>query len=192
MSFQNPWQTSQPNPPQDMNWLLQTHVISSENYLPCGIDDILQWLPVDQDSQLLFDPTYDSIHMPNPSWPQEGDLLSYPTMLDDPLQTQTTVTYDNTPTRSANEMQSIVGERHSVTEPAIEAQHTEEQLSSDGQALASRLEKLEERIDIVEEKIRYFDNIQAYIKEFQEWTVEFKRSAETLAIELNDSKSKNL
>lgn len=137
-----------------MNWLPQTHVISSENYLPCGIDDILQWLPVDQNSQLLFDPTNDSIRMPNPGWPQEDNLLSYPTMLDDPLQTQTAVTYDNAPAGSANEMQSIVGERHSVTEPAIEAQHTEEQPSSDGQALASRLEKLEERIDLVEKKTR--------------------------------------
>jgi hypothetical protein len=71
-----------------MNWLPQTHVMSSENYLPCEIDDILQWLPVDQNSQLLLDPTYDLIHMPNTGWPQEDNLLGYSTMLDDPLQMQ--------------------------------------------------------------------------------------------------------
>ena len=157
MSFQNPWQDPQSNTLEGMNWLPQTNVMSSENYLPCEIDDILQWLPADQNPQLLSDPTYDSVHMSTLGWPQEDNLLGYSAMLlDDLLQTQTTATYQNAPAGSANEMQPISGEQHSVTEPATEAQHTEEHSGSDSQgpALASRLERLEERVGLIEEETK--------------------------------------
>ncbi|KAF2259115.1 hypothetical protein CC78DRAFT_586274 [Lojkania enalia] len=88
MSFQNSWEAPQSHTLEGMNWLPQTSVMSSENYLPCEIDDILQWLPVDQNPQLLFDPTYDSVHMSTLGWSQEDNLLSYSAMLlDDPLRT---------------------------------------------------------------------------------------------------------
>jgi len=175
MSFQNPWQDPQSNTLEGMNWLPQTNVMSSENYLPCEIDDILQWLPADQNPQLLSDPTYDSVHMSTLGWPQEDNLLGWPQddnllgwpqednllgysamLLDDLLQTQTTATYQNAPAGSANEMQPISGEQHSVTEPATEAQHTEEHSGSDSQgpALASRLERLEERVGLIEEETK--------------------------------------
>jgi hypothetical protein len=157
MSFQNPWQAPQSNTLEGMNWLPQTNVMPSENYLPCEIDNILQLVPVDQNPQLLFDPTYDSAHMSTLGWPQEDNLLSYSaTLLNDPLSAQTTATYQNAPAGSTYETQPISGERHSVAEPETEAQHTEEHSGRDSQvpALASKLERLEERVGLIEEQMR--------------------------------------